>query len=217
MSTLNVRICKNCKREYVHKYANKDGSLYHENVEFCSKSCASKHRGSIGCIIPDVGEAALRDKVTKFISGQNKYCTKEEVCTGVGHSCKTLSKHGIKIAEVNRALGFNKPFSVFQNNVEAILRNKYGNIETEKSFDGLVSVKGHSLRVDFYLPDINTVVEADGSHHTKPEHFWSSQNAGQVFQHDSIKETFLRDKGIALVRIPYKRSLKESDVLPHLK
>lgn len=216
MSKSNERNCKHCGTLYTHKYTSKDGTPYHEQVEYCSKSCASKARGNVGCIKADIGSAALRDKALQFISEKNEYCSKDEICKGVGHSSKTFTKHGIRFLELNRELGFIKPKSKFQDKIENILKDSFDGVETEKSFDGLVGTKGHPLRVDFYIPEIDTIVEADGNQHSDPNHPWAKWKNGTVSEYDSIKDKFFKEKGMKVVRIPYKRSLKESDVVSRL-
>lgn len=109
-----------------------------------------------------------------------------------------------------------KPKSKFQDNVGQVLTKSFESVEQEKTFDGLVGVKGHPLRVDFYIPEINTVVEADGSQHSDPKHPWKEWSNGTVAQYDKIKDDYFAEKGIRLVRVPYKPRVKESDVLSRL-
>ncbi|MGZ7230817.1 hypothetical protein ACXWOM_10185, partial [Streptococcus pyogenes] len=80
-----------------------------------------------------------------------------------------------------------------------VLNKSFDVVEQEKTFDGLVGVKGHSLRVDFYIPEINTVVEADGSQHSDPNHPWKEWNNGTVAQYDKIKDDYFAENGIRLV------------------
>lgn len=215
MTTSNEtnRNCKNCGILYSLEYADKHGYTYLLDTQCCSKSCAARLQKGKGCIQPDVGETALREKAKAFISEQGEYCSKDEICKAVKHSCKTFSKHGIKFSELNKELGFDKPKSQFQNRVENVLKDRFNCVETEKSFDGLVGTTGHPLRVDFYISEINTVVEADGSQHKDPNHPWKEWKNGTVAEYDLIKNVFFEDSGIRLVRIPYKRAISESDVL----
>lgn len=135
------------------------------------------------------------------------------MCTGIGRSSKTFTKHGLKNTELNGEAGFTKVKSKFQEIVGDILKENFTTVEKERKFDGLVGTTGHPLRVDFYIPEANLVVEADGHQHSDPNHPWSKWNNGTVQQYDQIKNEFFKEKGITLKRVPYKRNLKESDVL----
>lgn len=210
MVNLNERICAHCKNVFSLIYTNKSGYKSKLNTIYCSKSCAGK------VMKPCIGKEALKQKALDFIGNKNQYCTKEEICNGIGHSCKTLTKHGLKISEFNNELGFHKKKSEFQEKVGEVLKKKFSNIEIEKKFDGLVGDTGYPLKVDFYIPSINTVVEADGAQHKNPKHPWNIRDTGDIQRYDKIKDQFLKEKGIKVSRIPYKRNLKESDVLSRL-
>ena len=218
MAKLNERNCAHCGKLYSLLYTPVKGNPYTLNTIYCSKSCASKSASKTnkGCIVPDIGVGALKKKAIDFISQKGSYCTTEELCNGIRHSSKTFTKHGLKTSELNAEAGMIKPKSKFQGSVGEVLKNTFDVVENEKTFDGLVGVKGHPLRVDFYLPEINTVVEADGSQHSDPKHPWKEWNNGTVAQYDKIKDDYFAKKGIRLVRVPYKPSVKESDVLSRL-
>ena len=56
-----------------------------------------------------------------------------------------------------------------------------------------------NYRFDFYLEDLNTVIEYDGKQHSEPvEGFLKTQ------ERDRIKEKFLKENNIELLRINYK-------------
>lgn len=219
MTDLNERICAHCGNVFSLIYVDKNGYKSKLNTVHCSRSCAFKSETRInkGCIMPDVGKEVLERKTLDFIREKNEYCTQEEICNGVGHSSKTFKKHGLKFSAFNRDLGFLKPKSKFQEKVGEFLTKEFSNIESEKKFEGLVGNTGYPLRVDFYIPSENMVVEADGTQHSDPNHPWKEWNNGTVKDYDKIKDEFFKKQGIRLCRIPYKRNLKESDILSRLK
>jgi len=66
-----------------------------------------------------------------------------------------------------------------------------------------------SLPFDFYLEDYNLIIEFDGDQHIKPNHFHPDEkvniNKFKLTQkHDNIKNQYCEDKGINILRIPYK-------------
>lgn len=212
MSNTENQNCAYCGKEFSQLYVGSNGYTVKVNSTHCSRSCANKANPLKGCIIPDIGKDALKQKVIDFILKQNKYCTKEEILVEIKHSSKTLLKHGLQIKLINNELGFTKPKSIFQNIVEGYLKNIFVDVETEVEFVGLVGVTGHPLRVDFFLPEHRIAVEADGSQHKYPNHPWAKHKNGTVKEYDDIKNLFFAKNKVRLVRIPYKRNLKESDV-----
>lgn len=86
--------------------------------------------------------------------------------------------------------------------IRLILQDFKIKFEQEKSFDGLVGLKGGKLRYDFYLPDINAIIEYDGEHHDKPR--YGNYNKLKITQdHDKIKDKYAKDNNIRLLRIHY--------------
>lgn len=58
------------------------------------------------------------------------------------------------------------------------------------------------LPFDFYLPELNTIIEFDGRQHFG-ETDWFSYSYEETKKHDFIKTRYCEDKGIRLIRIPY--------------
>lgn len=83
--------------------------------------------------------------------------------------------------------------------------------ESQKIFEGCVNPKTKSqLRYDFYLPDINLLLECDGTQHRNPKAFCkTSEKAAVRFRkqqcRDLIKERYAKKEGIRLFRIPYSK------------
>ena len=77
----------------------------------------------------------------------------------------------------------------------------------------MVGKTGCPLRIDFYIPELNLAVEADGCQHNDPNHPWFNFKNGTVAEYDSIKEKYLEENNIRLIRIPYKKRLNSVEVL----
>lgn len=209
MANLNENICNHCGETYSLVYKDKHGYNSILKTVFCSKSCAVSHkRGKT--------TSEIKHQAISFIKDQGVYCTTGELCKGINTSSKTIVKHNLKISDLNAEAGMFKPKSKFQDEVGQVLFKNFEHVELEKTFDGLTGVKGHPLRVDFYIPEINTVVEADGSQHKDPKHPWREWDNGTVQQYDEIKNKYFLENGIKVVRIPYKRKIKDSDILSGL-
>ena len=86
----------------------------------------------------------------------------------------------------------------------SILQELNINFITQKTFPGLVSEKGIALRVDFYLPDLNTCIEYNGIQHYKATTGWSNEEHLIYTQkHDKIKQDYCQENKIKLIVISY--------------
>ena len=65
------------------------------------------------------------------------------------------------------------------------------------------------LPFDFYIPELNMVIEADGEQHFRPTRFGNQtdEEARVAFEilkkHDAMKNEYCASSGIYLLRIPY--------------
>ena len=218
MDNIKNKTCKNCKKAYKNIYKNSKGSEYTLNTTFCSRECVSDFqfknnpKGSTIKILPS--KNAIEKEILDFIKSKESYCTTIEVLKGIKRSSKSLTKLKISIVDLNSKLGYFKSKSIFEDRVGKILVEYYKNVEFQKTFTNLVGVKGHPLKVDFYIPDLNLVVEADGSQHKNINHPWHTSNKnGTVKEYDDIKNKFMLEHKIRIVRIPYKDIITKKYVL----
>lgn len=91
--------------------------------------------------------------------------------------------------------------------VKAYLDTNDINYIREKTFEGCTAI--NKLRFDFYLPDLNMIIEVDGQQHFKaiPRGRQTQEEALRDFgirkAYDEIKNNYCQDNGIELIRIPY--------------
>lgn len=71
--------------------------------------------------------------------------------------------------------------------------------ETQKTFEGLYSNANRLLKFDFFLPDLNILIEFDGPQHYKITKYTSPT----TIQYDERKNKWALDHNITLYRIPY--------------
>lgn len=216
---VSFKVCKYCGKEYQNIYYT-NGYAYTANTEFCSKSCASKSR-SITQLNSPIKQLppkeVIVDEIKEFINGEGKYCTTTDITTGIKRSSKTLTKLGISVKELNAEFGFEKPKSAFEEKVGKVLSDEFGTVEREVTFEGLKGEAGWPLRVDFYIPDKNVVIESDGSHHHDVNHPWNSNGVIKSQENDAIKDNYFSENNIKLVRIPYNKRANKKYILDHLK
>ena len=89
--------------------------------------------------------------------------------------------------------------SIGEANIVTILNENNITFEREKVFEGLPN-----RRFDFYLPQLNRVIEFDGRQHFKPCSWFASMDEfDQAIARDNEKNEYCFDKNIDIVRIPY--------------
>lgn len=89
--------------------------------------------------------------------------------------------------------------------IQEILKNNNITFEREKKFEGCKHKR--MLPFDFYIPEINTLIEFDGIQHTKPIEFFGGYEAFEETKlRDDIKTNYAKENKIHLVRIPYTQS-----------
>lgn len=83
------------------------------------------------------------------------------------------------------------------------------NFERFKRFDDLKGKRGKKLEFDFYLPDLNTLIEYQGEQHYRPVQYMgcSLEEAEQNFKdqqiRDQLKRDYCEEKGYYLMEIPF--------------
>jgi len=76
--------------------------------------------------------------------------------------------------------------------------------ETQKKYLGLIGVGGRQLSYDFYLPDFNILIEAQGKQHEKPIKFFGGVKGHKIQkEHDKRKMDYARNHNIRLIEIWY--------------
>ncbi|UXE02631.1 HNH endonuclease [Staphylococcus phage Biyabeda-mokiny_2] len=72
------------------------------------------------------------------------------------------------------------------------------------------------LIFDFYLLDLNTLIEYDGLQHSKPiEYFGGVKSFEELKYRDSLKDDYAKRNNIRMVRVSYKQ--KEKEIIEELE
>lgn len=201
----NVYYCIFCGKKFEVKYIQKG-----RNIKYCSKSCKSKYELKNGknkiVKIKYHNKQQLERDIKKEIKLKGTYLTIQDILKALKISNKTLTKFKISVLSLNKECGFTKSKSIFEDLVFDYLKSKFAPsiIEREKIFESCKSIKGFDLRFDFYIKDINTIIEADGDQHKNIKNPYYSE---MLIKNDEIKNKWCKDNGIKLIRIPYKRNI----------
>ena len=84
----------------------------------------------------------------------------------------------------------------------------------EATIGNLVGKKGGLLRMDFFLPQQNVVIEFQGLQHFQPREQWGGENYLKILQeHDAIKRNYCKKNNIKEIEIPYNKIKKIGVIL----
>lgn len=119
-------------------------------------------------------------------------------CGDVFESClQHYLQHGGKLCP-----NCSKCISVGESKIKQFLEENNISYVQEKWFDDLRDIR--PLRFDFYLEDMNVIIEFDGVQHFKNRGFFK-HSVEQIEVHDKMKNEYCEKKGINMIRIPYTK------------
>lgn len=89
--------------------------------------------------------------------------------------------------------------------IELFLLDKNIKYIPQKRFENCVSIdKNRELPFDFFLPNLNTLIEYQGIQHYKPVEYFGGDNRYEVQkQHDEVKRLYAINNGYTFIEIKY--------------
>lgn len=93
--------------------------------------------------------------------------------------------------------------SIGENRVETFLKEHHIKYEREYRFEDCIRVK-KSMPFDFYLSEINTVIEYDGVQHFQIIGRFGEESFRELKLNDKFKSNYCKEHNINLIRISYK-------------
>lgn len=218
-------VCQYCNSKFTVPYiGHKSGKV----VKTCS-NCIPLVKAK-AAVIKNKGRRDLNKLILDaidIISKAKTSPTMVSVCKQLKCSNKTMIK-ALKKEETTFSTLVNtyctvKCKSKFQSAILLTLHEVYPNVEivTEKYFDDLRSSKGYLLKVDIYLPTLNTVIECDGEQHNNANHYYNilAAKAGHCtsIESDILKQEYCNNNSINLIRIPYTKNVTVDYVREYIK
>lgn len=207
------KLCNECDKPYEVK----DTKTGHKRM-FCSPSCATSFQNKQRKPTREGSKQKHLDFVEKVI---DKYDGEIEVLsmyTGWNKPIKLRCNECGKIwwkpqaRETLRAKCACNGVSSGEAIITDYLLDNQVYFEREKSFDDLTYQK--PLRYDFYLPELNILIEYDGEHHFKPiETFGGKKHLEETLLRDEMKNEYARIKVINLIRISFEKKKNIKQIL----
>ncbi|OMC96223.1 hypothetical protein BJP49_11005 [Paenibacillus odorifer] len=216
-----VKVCDFCGKETPRIKFKDIIKARIDGADIC-KACSTSHkmkkvaiaRAAAGNNLVELFPAMAAD----WDHGNNSGVLPSEVTPGSHFRASWIGAvcgHRWETTVYSRTAGTGCPICRVSKGEQAIQRQleKFGLVyEAQKSFDGLVGVKGNSLLFDFAVlheGEIACLIEYDGEQHFRPVNF-SGENMvlaherfGWLKEHDRKKDEWCAQAGIPLIRICY--------------
>ncbi len=178
--------------------SNSEASRYYRygiSVEDCHIKAGVKY-------VPGYGKDIylIENILRNMICTKKRYITTNELAIEVGLTGSAIRQMPLDVISINYEYGMIYRGKSFEMYVLELLKDTlpYYTIETQKTFPDCVSTKGKVLRFDFYIVELNTLIEVDGDQHYLTNHPWYSKD--QAIR-DFIKDTYCKTHNISLLRI----------------
>lgn len=201
-----TRTCLQCGQVFSPSYRTA------KVLQFCSKRCKSLHQRTQARNMSSRDE--LVERIRAELQKAGKYLTADEVRMRIHVTTRTLTRYQISISAIQREMGIKRPHNVFEAEVGQVLAGLYLDLRYEHSFEGCVSPRGFPLRFDFYAPQAQLLIEADGTQHTDLKNPYASE---YYMECDAVKTKWAADHGYLLIRVPYTKRVTRKYVLQHLR
>lgn len=129
----------------------------------------------------------------------NSICNLKFKCSNCGKifvsSMQRFMQHGGQLCRT-----CSKKESLGEVKIRQYLESKNIKFEQQRWFPDCKDIR--PLPFDFFLPDLNMIIEFDGRQHFQDTSYFSYPLT-KVQYHDEIKNDYCRDNNISLLRIPY--------------
>lgn len=125
----------------------------------------------------------------------------------------TCKNHGIfEQRPANHISGSGCPIcknSKGENSIVGILNSLNISFKAQKKYENCLSSKSSHLKFDFYIEQLNLLIEFDGIQHFRPvSHFGGEKALLMQTENDMIKNKYCEEKNISLLRIKYDEDAK---------
>lgn len=175
--------CKDCSDKKLKNDADKFlelGEIIHPQYKYNEKEVRSAFRNNIykiPVICPKPGHGKFFTNYELHIKNKGGFCPSCITSKGQEQTKKILTEYKVKFE-------YNKTFS-----------------DLEKLYPQFKSVMYKQFRPDFYLPDINLIIEYDGIYHFDKKKHRDPKDFYQTIKNDYLKNRFAIKQHINLFRI----------------
>lgn len=204
------KVCVICK---IHGefYVRPDNHLHGSGCPKCS--CEKTHNQQRWTTEKFINEA-------RKINGDKYDYSKTNYITTTEKVCITCPKHGdFWVTPTNHLRRHGCPIckqSRMETNIKNFLIENKINFEQQKTWKWLTYKS--NLKVDFYLPDYNMVIECQGIQHFEPVEFFGGENEFKnIIKRDLIKKEACEQHGIKVILYSSCKKISQKNVVKNKK
>lgn len=187
-----ICICPICNREFI----TQSNHLIGDKIQSCDSCARNKFEDLTGRTFTNLtvekriyGYKGQTLYQCKCICGNTHIASVGHLKTGTVKSCGCLK-------------------SSYAQKIQNVLEKNNIVFEKEKRFSECRDKL--SLPFDFYIPEINMLVEMQGQQHFIPVKFWGSDDGLELRKnHDQIKEEYCKKHGYRLLKIMYDDDIEQ--------
>ena len=159
---------------------------------------------------------SIEDAIIAELKKEGRQLPAAELVRRLHFDYQRAVRYGIKICDMHKKAGI--PYTVttsyFETRFDIKASAQFAHVHTQYRFDDCISpVTGRRLHFDFYIEDVNTLVEIDGEQHTNKNHKLYTE---KLAAHDRKKESYAAEHGIRLIRIPTVPKHNFEDRVDHI-
>ena len=211
-TTHNLKLkCKNCKKEIYKSWS--DLLILETGCSYCAPNTFLSYEKFLKKAKEIHGDTYDYSLITEEWWKENHTRTQE---TTIPIICKIHGLFYQKVFDHLAGSGCQKcSESHGERKIRLWLEENNINYIKEYSFPDLISEDTKkSLRFDFYLPELNTVIEFDGLQHFEPVELFGGEEAyNKLKKNDNLKNNFCNKNNIKLIRINYKQENEIEKIL----
>ena len=192
---------------HIKKYAKEE-----QNKKNLKEQEFLKKMGEKGIVLISVCE--LEELLNKNNSTINSACRSLDIkAYKSGHSARKYFEKN-DVLTLQKFFSEKKDGSFMTKKIKNFLLQQNINFLREKTFKNCKNSPLSLLRFDFYLSDLNILIEVQGEHHFKPVCYGGCSYEEALINHkkqkvnDNIKKQFCKENGIELIEIVNDRDFE---------
>lgn len=186
------------------------------NAKLCSRYCQGVYVQNHVCDFKWKKEE-LEALIIDYYK-EHGYVNSNTILKDLHLTYKSLKKNNLLLLDLAKKAGLNpdaKRTSMFEDEIYEIILENFPQLKIERQHRNPNCKDKLALPFDFFLPEYNLFIEADGVQHFRKNngnpHFDDTRN------HDTIKNKFCVENGFYLLRIRYKRIINKEKLVNMLK
>jgi len=188
-----ICICPYCKKEF-----SAQSNHIKDKILYSCKDCRNRY-GFNDLSGQTFGLLYVKERIYELKNGTKYLCN----CK-CGKTCIVDGRY-LTYGSIKSCGCLKSSYEILIKNI--LTKNKIA-FEKEKTFDNCKDI--NALRFDFYIPQLNLLIEMQGEQHFKAVSFWGGEEGlKKRQQHDELKRQFCKNNNYKLLEIKYNEDIEQ--------